>query len=189
MEVLNDGAGIYTINSQRCVMRGNVVYGINTKPKHHLRAAYYLDEFSRNWLVENNIAIDCDFPNHNHMGGENTYRENIFINTQGSILIKMLRAKWKNRYIRNIFSAMDNIVIVENEDDIECFEDNLFHSQSGIIIEKLISDEAETPHKFIMSESNKPIDAINADTSDRLFSINGIVIDARDAGPRSAHKA
>lgn len=189
MEVLNDGAGIYTINSQHCIMRGNVVYGINTKPKHHLRAAYYLDEFSRNWLVENNIAIDCDFPNHNHMGGENTYRENIFINTQGSILIKMLRAKWKNRYIRNIFSAMDNIVILENEDDIECFEDNLFHSQNGIIIEKLISDEAETPHKFIMSESNKPIDAINADTSSRLFSINGIVIDARDAGPRSAHKA
>jgi len=185
MEVLNDGAGIYTINSQHCIMRGNVVYGINTKPKHHLRAAYYLDELSRDWLVESNVAIDCDFPNHNHMGGDNTYRENVFVNTKGSILIKMLRAKWKNRYVRNVFSARDNVVIVENEDDIECFEDNLFHSQNGIIIEKLISDEAETPHEFTMSKSNKPIDAINAETSDRLFSINGIVVDVRDAGPRS----
>ena len=133
MEVLNDGAAVYSFGSHNGVLRGNLAYGIHPKDGHVLPIAYYLDEVSSGWLVERNVAVDCDYPNHNHMCGGHTYRENIFVNESAGLLIDMQRASMPNRYIGNVLSAKDQIVIKTPEGGIEEFEDNRYHSADGTI--------------------------------------------------------
>ncbi|MBO5198757.1 MAG: hypothetical protein J6B85_09620 [Lachnospiraceae bacterium] len=186
MEVLNDGAAIYSGWSHGSVLRNNLVYGIHPKEGHPLRIAYYLDEQSRGWLVEHNVALDCAFPNHNHMCGENTYRENIFLNSSGSLMFDMQNAKWPCRYIGNVFSAADEIVVRMPKDGVEVFDNNRYHSKSGTIIRHLLNRYDVIEEKpLAMNESNHSIEAVSFPIHDRIFSVEDLTIDLTDVGPRS----
>ena len=90
MRILNDGAACYSGMTERVTMRHNLVYGIRPKAGHRLRIAYYLDELTRDWVVEQNVALDCNFPNHNHMCGDHLYKENIFVNIFVYLIIVLI---------------------------------------------------------------------------------------------------
>lgn len=186
MIVLNDGAAVYSFGAQRGILRNNLVYGIRTKKGHHLRIAYYLDELTNGWLVEHNVALDCDYPNHNHMCGNHTYRENIFVNTKAHILCNMLRAKWKNRYVGNVFSAAGEVFIRMKAEDLETFENNRYYSKSGKIIQSLLVGAemvGDRPFEEI-SDTNKLIEQVQFDKDQRIFTVENLTIDLTDVGPR-----
>ena len=185
MEVLNDGAAIYSFGSHNGVLRGNLAYGIRIIPGHHLRVAYYLDELSRGWLVERNVAVDCDFPNHNHMCGTHLYRENLFVNEQGGLKISMQNADAPNRYIGNVFSAGKDISIIMPENMLEAFEENAYHSADGEIILKLQKQEGLLETKPMeIGSSNRQITPVHFEKNERVFEAAGVRIDLSDVGVR-----
>lgn len=187
MNVMNDGAAIYTFGSQGGgVLRNNLVYGVQPRDGHRLRIAYYLDELSRGWKVEHNVALECYFTSHNHMCGDNTYVENIFVNSQGDMLYDMMKTTFPCNYIGNVFSAGGTITVRMAEDGLAQFEKNCFHSVDGRMIHRLIRDGKIAGEDTLkMSESNQKIDAVAFDFSERVFNAGDLSIDLRDIGPRN----
>lgn len=187
MNVMNDGAAIYTFGSQGGgIMRNNLVYGVQPRDGHRLRIAYYLDELTRGWKVERNVALECYFTSHNHMCGDNTYVENIFVNSQGDMLYDMMKTTLPCNYIGNVFSAGGTITVRMAEDGLAQFEDNRIHSEDGRMIHRLIRDgKIAGENIFQMNESNQKIDAVQFDFSERVFKAGDLIIDLRDVGPRN----
>lgn len=184
MEVLNDGAAVYSFGSHNGVLRENLAYGIRSVAGHTLRIAYYLDEVSSGWLVERNVAVGCDFPNHNHMCGNHVYRENIFVNEDGPMKISMQRASAPNSYIGNVFSAGGGISILMPADALGEFEENRYHSEDGEIVLRIHDwDDLLEERPLEMSESNRRIDAVHFEEGARVFEAAGIRIDLTDVGP------
>jgi len=184
MEVLNDGAAVYSFGSHRGVLRENLAYGIHPKDGHTLRIAYYLDEQAADWLVERNVAVDCDYPNHNHMCGGHTYKDNIFVNEAGGLLITMPRANSANRYVGNVLSAKDQITITMTDGFAAAFEGNRFHSADGTINEVVLNTyEPIEKRALSLDESNRAIDAVHFEDGERVFSAAGLTIDLTDVGP------
>ena len=184
MRILNDGAACYSGMTERVTMRNNLVYGIQPKAGHRLRIAYYLDELTRDWVVEHNVALDCNFPNHNHMCGDHLYKENIFANSQGDIFFELQDTKWKCNYVGNVFSARDGITVRMEEGEMGVFEENRFHSADGVIRHSIISGGEIVGEKILeMSSTNSVVDAVSFDS--RIFTVGDLVIDLRDVGPRN----
>lgn len=184
MNVMNDGAAIYSYGSRGGgIMRNNLVYGVQPKDGHRLRIAYYLDEMSRGWQVEHNVALECYFTSHNHMCGKNTFFENIFVNSKDDMLFDMLNTRWKCSYIGNVFSAGGKITVRMAQDGLEVFEDNRYHSQDGTLIQKVMKDGQVTGDRIMeMSDSNKTIEAVQFDKDERVFTVGDLTIDLRDIG-------
>ena len=183
MEVLNDGAAIYSFGSHNGILRENLAYGIHPKGEHTLRIAYYLDEQAYGWLVERNVAVDCDYPNHNHMCGGHTYRENIFVNESAGLLITNPRANHPNRYIGNVLSAKDHIAITVTDGMNPEFTGNRYHSADGTITQVLLDQYHEISRgPLSMDESNLPIEAVHFSEGKRIFSAAGLTIDLSDVG-------
>lgn len=184
MEVLNDGAAVYSFGSHNGILRENLAYGIRPKNGHTLRIAYYLDEQAFGWLVERNVAVDCDYPNHNHMCGGHTYRENIFVNESAGLLVTIPRASAANRYIGNVFSAKGEIKFTVTDGFPPEFADNRYHSADGTITEVLLDDyDKKDVYAMRLDESNRPIDAVHFEEGARVFSAAGLTIDLTDIGP------
>jgi len=78
MQVLHDGAGIYTFGSKRLVMRGNFIRDILDTGGYGA-SAYYLDEQCEDCTVEGNLSLRVARPSHNHMAKNNTIRGNVFV--------------------------------------------------------------------------------------------------------------
>jgi len=76
MEVLHDGAAIYVTFCKDYVIRGNMTRDVLSTGAAH---AYYLDEQSENCVVEDNVAVNCHWPSHNHMARRNVIRGNVFV--------------------------------------------------------------------------------------------------------------
>lgn len=185
MEVLNDGAAIYSFGSHNGILRENLAYGIHPKKGHFLRIAFYLDEVSSGWLVERNVAVDCGFPNHNHMCGMHLYRENLFVNEGGSVIISLQRTDGSIRYIGNVLSAGKRIIFRIDENGMKEFESNRYHSEAGGIV-RLRFDKNDVPEEIPVpvTESNRRIDAVHFEEGARIFEAAGLKIDLRDAGVR-----
>ncbi len=186
MQVLNDGAAIYSIKSKGGVIRHNLVYGVHPIKGHHLRIAYYLDQESDGWLLEENAAIDCGFPLHKHMGGNHLVQNNIFT-SERDMLVDQLGGKWHCHYVDNLFSAAGKITFRTAERFIETFEKNCYHSgDSGIIHSVLDASNKIIGEKDLrIDESNTLIDAIRFSAEDRVFAVGEKTIDLRDVGVRA----
>lgn len=185
MIVLNDGAASHSGFSQRVTMRNNLVYGIQPKDGHRLRIAYYLDELTRGWVVEHNVALECNFPNHNHMCGDHLYKENIFVNSKSDMFFDMLNTKWKCNYVGNVFSAGGDITVRMAEDAIGDFENNFYHSDNGLIKQSLMKNgEIIGERTLEMSPGNQWIEAVSFDRNERIFTVGDLTIDLSDVGPR-----
>ena len=184
MLILNDGAASHSGATERVTMRNNLVYGIQPKDGHRLRIAYYLDELTRNWVVEHNVALECNFPNHNHMCGDHLYKENIFVNSEGDLFFDMLNTKWKCNYVGNVFSAGGDIT-VRMEEDAMTFEENYFHSANGVIRHSILKKGEITGEKILeLSDSNQQIEAVSFEREERVFTVGNLTIDLSDVGPR-----
>ncbi|MDZ7617182.1 MAG: right-handed parallel beta-helix repeat-containing protein, partial [Patescibacteria group bacterium] len=79
MQVLHDGAAFYCGQSIGLTLRRNVVRDTEAAGQGYGASAYYLDEKSRDCLIEQNVAINVSRPTHNHMTVDCTLRGNVFI--------------------------------------------------------------------------------------------------------------
>jgi hypothetical protein len=124
MKELRDGAAFYG-DGQENVLRDNMVRDI---PSGKLAHAYYIDELGENCLVENNAAVDCEWPVHIHMARKNTIRNNVFVTSRASKLTFP-----KSRAVvmdRNIVVA-EGAITVENPSAVANWTNNLFFSGAG----------------------------------------------------------
>lgn len=78
MQVMHDGAAIYG-HMTDSVLRANMVRDVVEQGKGYGASAYYLDEQSRNCLVERNIAVGVPMPTHNHISRDLIFRDNVFM--------------------------------------------------------------------------------------------------------------
>ncbi|HPA18012.1 MAG TPA: right-handed parallel beta-helix repeat-containing protein [Verrucomicrobiae bacterium] len=78
MRELHDGAAIYG-NMNACVIRGNVVRDVVEVGKGFGASAYYLDEGSRDCIIERNVAQGVPMPTHNHITRNTVVRDNVFM--------------------------------------------------------------------------------------------------------------
>ena len=127
MNVLDDGGAIYLFSARDSLTRGNVVRGGKPGKNAH---AYYLDELSENCVVEGNLAVNVNWPTHNHMTKNCIYRNNIFIDS-GTQLLTFPRSSGVILE-HNIFSAGE-ITIQAAADGISSLMNNIFYSRSGKI--------------------------------------------------------
>lgn len=190
MTVLNDGAAFYTGFYSQGVLRHNLVYGVHPIPGHRLRIAYYLDECAHGWLAEENVSIDCPFPNHNHMCWGNTFRNNLFVHAGGSLFMQMLNVKPASGFVYegNVLAAGTTITFRMPEDAFASFAGNRYHSaDGGIILSRL--DHGYTmlgDRSMDIPPSNTPCPLPDFDETTRLFVLPERTIDLRDAGPQGA---
>ena len=77
MQLLQDGGGIKTIFVENFVIRSNVVSC--NRLSEGLRPAYYLDEFSVNCVVSNNLSVNIRCIGLYHMSRKNLLKSNVFI--------------------------------------------------------------------------------------------------------------
>ncbi len=181
MEVLNDGAAIYSFGSHRGIMRGNLAYNMKPSGGEGLRIAYYLDETASDWLVENNAAIGCAYPNHNHMCGNHLYRHNLFVNNDGDMKITLQRSR-SITYTGNVFIASGDIVFHTPDDGIAGFTGNRIHSADGTVKRNRLADYAGSAAVIMeLDRSNSMIPEYTFDESDRLFVIGDFVLDLRQS--------
>ena len=89
MQEMHDGAAVYG-HFTRSVLRGNMVRDIVEQGKGYGAEAYYLDEQSRDSLVERNTAIGVEMPVLNHIARDITIRGNVFV-SDGNMSLAFLR--------------------------------------------------------------------------------------------------
>lgn len=75
---MHDGAAIYG-GLQNSVLRGNVVRDVVKIGEGYGVAAYYLDEGSRDNLVERNVSVGVERAVQNHIARNTAIRNNVFI--------------------------------------------------------------------------------------------------------------
>lgn len=183
MEVLNDGAAIYSFGSRRGRMAHNLAYGIHPKNGHHLRIAYYLDETAKDWLVEENAAVECDFPNHNHMCGDHLYRNNVFTNSLGGLLLTMHNAASPNRYVGNRLCARDEIRFSGPEFAFGEFSGNVCFSGDGLLHWE-VTERYETVGEKTLEGGLPMRSPVFFTPEDRVFSAEGLTLDLTGVGVR-----
>jgi parallel beta-helix repeat protein len=124
MNELRDGAAFYGAG-QDIVIRGNIVRDIPPGTRAH---AYYIDELGANCLVEDNLAVRCEWPIHMHMASTNIVRHNLFIATDAS---KLTFPRCDGFVMdRNVIVA-GGPISVEDADGVSAWTHNLVFSGSG----------------------------------------------------------
>ena len=183
MSVLDDGAAFYSFGAQYGILRKNLVHHIQPRPGHNGRSAYYLDEISKGWIVEENVALECPRPNHNHMCGDHLYRRNLFVNRSGDMLFSMHNPASGNRYEDNAFLTAGEIILSTPEMGIASFCRNRYHTASGGITWKVMEkyeDKGERP--FPLEESNSLVSLEQFTPEQRNFRVGDLAIDLINSG-------
>lgn len=129
MRVLHDGAGIYLFGARNCIIRGNYVRDI-VDTGGYGASAYYLDEQSRNCIVENNFTTGVGWPSHNHMATNNIIRNNIFV-VEGDAKLTFPRSSGYG-FVRNLVYATGTIRF-ENQGAVTNWSRNLLYSGKDTI--------------------------------------------------------
>lgn len=140
MKVLHDGAAIYVFAATNTVFRGNLVRDIIDTGGYGA-SSYYLDEQSRDCVVEGNVSINVARPSHNHMATNNVIRNNVFI-TDGDMKITFPRSTGF-KMEGNVLYASGSIT-VEGVNNVKTWSGNLFYSGKGSIQGTTLSDYSET---------------------------------------------
>lgn len=78
MREAQDGAAIYG-NLRHSTVSGNVVRDVVKIGEGFGVSAYYLDEGSRDTVIEHNVSIGIERPTHNHMASNIILRNNVFV--------------------------------------------------------------------------------------------------------------
>ncbi len=78
MRELQDGAAIYG-GAKKCILRGNLVRDVVKVGEGYGVSAYYLDEGSRDCIVERNVSLGVERPIHNHIASDLIIRDNVFV--------------------------------------------------------------------------------------------------------------
>ncbi|MFC1737720.1 right-handed parallel beta-helix repeat-containing protein [Planctomycetota bacterium] len=133
MQELRDGGCIYVIDGDDVVIRSNFARDTADVFDDYGVCAYYLDERSKNCLVENNLSVNIIWPSHNHKATKNTIRNNFFIN----------RMDGQSRLEFNMSSDFvfeQNVVyttgplIIRNFKELTTFANNVIFSEKGDVI-------------------------------------------------------
>ncbi len=148
MQVLHDGAAIYSGGAQGLIMRRNVVRDIAPAGKGYGVSAYYLDEKCRGCIVEKNVSIGVERPSQNHMTLNCVIRDNVFINAGGMSLGTSRCAGLK--FIGNTFQ-LDGALKISDPDAVTEWSGNLL-VQTGDVA-PAISDAMPRPKH---TPRNKP---------------------------------
>jgi parallel beta-helix repeat protein len=127
MQELRDGGAIYIGRCENVAIRNNLVRNIRST-RVILAHGYYLDEQSKKCRVENNIALDVDWPLHNHMASNNVISNN-FLKNRGRIYISFPRCK-NISMEKNALLAGDGIVI-SGPVGANIWNNNVFYSKGG----------------------------------------------------------
>jgi hypothetical protein len=106
MQVLQDGAAIYVFYVEDLVMRGNVTRSVKEGGMNRAHA-YYLDEFSQNCDVAENLAVGVKWPCHNHMAQNSRIWGNVFV-TYGDANLTFTRSSDLS-FEKNVVYATGNI--------------------------------------------------------------------------------
>ena len=125
MQVLHDGAAIYVTFCKEYALRGNVTRGIPSSEAAH---AYYLDEQAEDCVVEDNVAVNCYWPSHNHMAKHNTIRRNVFVH-EGDMKLTFPRCE-DFTFEGNVLRATGAIRI-HQYDAITSMPTNILYSGTG----------------------------------------------------------
>lgn len=184
MEVLNDGAAVYTIFSESGVMRRNLSFGIGPEGGAHLmRSAYYLDEMTRNWLIEDNAAINCGKPSFSHMSGPHCIRHNFFSNSLGEIRLHLARCQGLT-YEDNVMATSGSLVIAAPTEGIAAFKGNKLYAGDRFITEELDHYSTVATHPFVPDHSNSVGFVELPCERSRIFEVGDFRLDLSDIGPR-----
>ncbi|NHF58584.1 right-handed parallel beta-helix repeat-containing protein [Flavobacteriaceae bacterium TP-CH-4] len=146
MQNLYDGAGIYITFCTNSMVRNNFIRDIKDAPGAGT-SAYYLDEKAIDCLVEGNVEINVPRASHNHIGKNNTFRNNFFF----------MKEKGRFSMERSEGYVFEKNVVVtgtgfEFYDPATCtdFNNNILFAGSGKVIGKSLNryeviDEFELP--------------------------------------------
>ncbi|MFO7870198.1 MAG: right-handed parallel beta-helix repeat-containing protein [Kiritimatiellia bacterium] len=125
MTALRDGAAIYIFAGRRMRIHRNVVRDIDSQLGH----GYYLDERSEGCIVENNLAVNCPWPSHNHMAKDCTIRNNVFI-SNGPMNVSLLRCR-DFTFERNVLKAREQVSFTGPPNAFAKMQDNVIFSGEG----------------------------------------------------------
>ncbi len=155
MREMHDGAAIYSFSGRKVVMRNNYAHDIS-RPDDDSTAAYYLDERSRNCVVERNVTDGVQRPMNNHMARDNTIRNNVFVN-DGDLRMKFPRSSGYT-FERNVLVAGGRITFL-NANAIDTWTGNVLHSRSGRLIDaELKKYEVIRKHSLNLPDGNETAD-------------------------------
>lgn len=105
------------------------------------RHAYYLDEHVRDSILEENLALECSSPLHNHMATNNLVVNNVFVN-HGDLRLSFYRCAGQ-RLERNLLWASGKIEVFGPE-AVEVWTNNIFYSQANQVTAVPLHDYAPT---------------------------------------------
>lgn len=124
MKVLRDGAAIYLFGARDCLVRRNLARDIQDTGGYG-SSAFYLDEGSRDCIVEENLSWRVPRPFHGHMASQNTLRNNVFV-VAGDARLTFPKSSQFNLE-KNIIYAFGAIRI-ENIDAVSTWSKNILYS-------------------------------------------------------------
>jgi len=125
MMQLNDGAAVYGFGTG-IVIRGNATYGSSGRRLAH---AYYLDEYSKNCVIEKNLAVNTGHPLHEHIASDFIIRDNVFVD---SGTCKITFPKCSGFVMeRNVIVADGDIIIHTPPEGLSSMPRNIFFSRYG----------------------------------------------------------
>lgn len=128
MRELHDGAAFYG-GMERSTLRGNVVRDVVEVGAGYGASAYYLDEGSRDCVVERNVAVGVPMPTHNHITRNTILRDNVFI-ADKDMTVSFARSS-NCTFERNTLYAPGKITI-GHPNGIKVWKDNvIFRNGSG----------------------------------------------------------
>jgi len=158
MKVLNDGGGIYVTNCKGGVMSGNIIENIPKCEEYYSqRHALYLDMDAIDWVVEDNITINCADVMMNHIASKNIIRNNNFIvyGSDEDLLISFARC---DNYVveGNTFRSDGTITFAGRKGAISVFKNNILYSVKDSIRNLFITDD------YVRSEPVEVVDRNNA---------------------------
>lgn len=186
MRDLADGSGIYMAMCRNNVIRGNFVHDIAESGGFGV-CAYYLDEKSRNCLVEGNLSVNVGRPSHNHIGHDNTIRNNVFLmESDGRITLQKCSDYTFERNVVVAAGSMD----IHGAEQIARYRDNVIFSGTGKVSgggdDNVFADPGLVRHqdgKVVFNDRSlierlgiRPVDVSNAgprQNADRPSLMNG----------------
>ncbi|HWH71266.1 MAG TPA: right-handed parallel beta-helix repeat-containing protein, partial [Candidatus Sulfotelmatobacter sp.] len=140
MKVLHDGAGIYVFGARNSSICGNFIRDI-VDTGGYGASAYYLDETTRDCVVEHNVSLNVARPSHNHMATNNIIRHNVFI-THGDMKLTFPRSTG--------FALEENVlyangaITFEGIDKVATWSRNLLYSGKGSIQGVALKDYSQS---------------------------------------------
>lgn len=141
MRTLRDGGGIYVGNSKGGRMTGNTVSDVTQEPGPDMqRHGLYLDKDCDEWVMSENLTIDCPSAMLSHMSKSNVICDNIFVNRRGQVMLLTIRCE-DHTFERNTVHASEEISFITNDGAITKLKDNLLYSANGRLERVLVDNK------------------------------------------------